>query len=169
MLKSVNLLNNTLLEEKMNPLVHFKFARITTLLLLTSLLFSCASKKKITKMVIKTVEVTLAQKHIVQNQAIVIDVRTPEEYKISHIEGAVNINISADDFAQHAAKLSKDKTYILHCSANVPNGRTEKALTIMDGLGFNEIYSLTGGIVQWDIKKLPLIKPDPTSEIKTHH
>jgi len=43
---------------------------------------------------------------------IVLDVRTPEEYAMGHIEGALNINIAEADFSERVSKLDRDKTYI---------------------------------------------------------
>ena len=79
----------------------------------------------------------------------VLDVRTPEEYTSGHIDGAVNININGDNFSKKVAELDKDKSYIVHCAANVENGRSAKSLKIMADLGFENLMSMEGGIVAW--------------------
>ncbi|MEM6643623.1 MAG: rhodanese-like domain-containing protein [Bacteroidota bacterium] len=81
--------------------------------------------------------------------AMILDVRTPEEFALSHIEGAININIYDQDFAERAATLDRDKTYIVHCAANVPAGRSEKSLEILSELGFQRLVSLEGGFTAW--------------------
>lgn len=77
--------------------------------------------------------------------AVLLDVRTPEEFAAGHIDGAVNINIAAPDFAAQVGKLDKDATYLVHCSKNVENGRSAQALAIMAQLGFTELRNVVGG------------------------
>lgn len=85
---------------------------------------------------------------------IVLDVRTPEEFNSGHIEGAVNINVYDDDFSGQVDQLDKDKTYIVHCAANVENGRSAKSIGIMVDLGFKNIMSMDGGFTQWQSEGL---------------
>jgi rhodanese-related sulfurtransferase len=91
---------------------------------------------------------------------IVLDVRTPEEYVVGHIQEAVNINIAEADFSERVSKLDRDKTYIVHCSANVKNGRTAKSLEIMSSLGFGKLLNLEGGIAAWEQSGYPLVRSD---------
>ncbi len=93
---------------------------------------------------------------------VVLDVRTPEEYTAGHIEGSININIAEDSFSEEAAKLDHDKTYIVHCAANVENGRTAKSMTILENLGFKNLLNLEGGIVAWEKSGQPMIKTGET-------
>ena len=93
-----------------------------------------------------------------QQTAVILDVRTAEEYELSHIDGAVNIDISDTTFSEKVAKLDRNKTYIVHCAANVPNGRTAKSLVIMKDLGFDNLLNLEGGIVAWEQAGKPLVK-----------
>ena len=93
-----------------------------------------------------------------QQTVVILDVRTAEEYDLSHIDGAVNIDISDATFSEKVAKLDRDKTYIVHCAANVPNGRTAKSLVIMESLGFDQLLNLEGGIVAWEQAGQPLVK-----------
>lgn len=73
---------------------------------------------------------------------IVLDVRTPEEYNASHIEGAVNIDYRADGFENEIAKLDKSKKYLVHCRSG---GRSTKSAKIMQRLGFKDIVHMDGG------------------------
>ena len=84
------------------------------------------------------------------NQEImVLEVRTPEEYEAGHIEGAVNISVYAENFNTQVNQLDKNKTYIVHCAANVENGRSAKSINIMTDAGFKDIMSLEGGFTRW--------------------
>lgn len=104
-----------------------------------------------------TIEVGAAQNYLrTHEDAIIIDVRTPAEYELSHITNALNVNVQDDAFAEMAAGLDPDKTYIVHCTKNPAGGRSSRALETLRGLGFKNLYSLEGGYVAWKDAKLPL-------------
>ena len=63
-----------------------------------------------------TIDVNAARDYVEAHEdAIVIDVRTPAEYDMSHITDAVNVNVQDDSFSAMAAALDPQKTYIVHC------------------------------------------------------
>lgn len=104
-----------------------------------------------------SIAVKAAQDFVAKHEdAIVIDVRTPAEYETSHITNAVNVNVQDDSFAQNAAALDPDKTYIVHCTRNPADGRSSRALETLRELGFRNLYSLEGGYVAWKEAELPL-------------
>ena len=110
---------------------------------------------------INNVDVNTARDLVTQNKTvIVLDVRTPEEYAIGHIEGALNINIADVDFSERVSKLDRDKTYIIHCSANVKNGRSAKSLEIMSSFGFDKLLNMEGGIIAWEQSGHPLVRSE---------
>ena len=41
--------------------------------------------------------------------------------------------------------LDRNKTYIVHCSANVENAKKARSLKIMNNLGFNKLFDTSGG------------------------
>jgi rhodanese-related sulfurtransferase len=86
---------------------------------------------------------------------IVLDVRTPEEFKAGHIPGATNINYTASDFGEKVAKLDKDKTYLVHCAAGV---RSARACKKMEGLGFKNLVDLHAGFGGWEEAGKPVEK-----------
>jgi rhodanese-related sulfurtransferase len=75
-----------------------------------------------------------------------VDVRTPEEYADSHLEGAVNIDWLAEDFAAKTASLDKSKPVLVYCAFG---GRSEEALNTMKQAGFTDVHDLIGGIKAW--------------------
>ena len=88
----------------------------------------------------------LIQGNMMNPGFVIIDVRTADEYNAGHLEGAINIDFYASDFASQLDMLDKSKVYLLYCrSAN----RSHQALEIMEGLGFTEAYNMTGGIDAW--------------------
>ena len=91
----------------------------------------------------------------IQSGATVLDVRTPSEFASGHIAGAKNISIDSADFLGAANTLDKKGTYVVHCSANVPKGRTDRAIEQLRSIGFQNLLSMTGGIAAWKDKGFP--------------
>lgn len=92
------------------------------------------------------------------DDAVIMDVRTPAEYDMSHIPDAINLNVQDDAFAEMAADLDRDDTYIVHCTKNPVDGRSARALVTLQELGFKNLYSLEGGYIAWKEAELPLIE-----------
>jgi rhodanese-related sulfurtransferase len=86
---------------------------------------------------------------------VIIDVRTPEEYAAGHIEKAINLDYYSETFADELDQLDKEKTYLIYCRTDHRSG---EALDIMAKLGFREVYNMLGGIVRWEELKLPTVK-----------
>ena len=74
--------------------------------------------------------------------AVVLDVRTADEYARGHIEGAVNIPLDQIDRA--AAELTGRKLYV-HCASGA---RSRKAVAALKAAGFPDAENI-GGIVSW--------------------
>lgn len=77
---------------------------------------------------------------------IMVDVRTPEEIAEGMIEGATHINIFNPDFADKIAEYDKSKTYVMICRSGARSGQ---ACMHMEGMGFENIYNLEGGMMSW--------------------
>ncbi|MDG1572070.1 rhodanese-like domain-containing protein [Robiginitalea sp. M366] len=78
--------------------------------------------------------------------AVLVDVRTPEEFGEGHLDGAQNINWMSPEFANQWQDISKDRTVYVYCKVG---GRSAKAAHFLDSLGYN-VVDLTGG---WDAYK----------------
>lgn len=87
---------------------------------------------------------------------VVLDVRTPAEWKMGVVEGAVLMNYH-DDFKARVAELDRDKTYLLYCHSG---GRSAAALRVMEELGFENVIHMPGGFRDWSAEGLPLVPPD---------
>jgi phage shock protein E len=94
-----------------------------------------------------------AQKLIADKKVVVLDIRTPEEFAVSHIAGATNINFRAADFEKAVATLDKNRTYLLHCASG---NRSKQSLPTFNKLDFKSIYHLDGGIKAWQKAELPV-------------
>lgn len=95
------------------------------------------------------------QKFKATKNAVLIDVRTPEEVQQGKIQGAVNLDYRSENFKEEVSKLDKNKTYFLYCAAGM---RGSKASDIMEGLGFKQVYNLEGGLGAWEDEGLPVEK-----------
>lgn len=84
-----------------------------------------------------------------------IDVRTPEEYREGHIEGAKNINIHDEDFEQQIEQLDKDETVYIYCKSG---SRSSSAVNTMKELEFTDITELRGGITAWKEAGKPVVQ-----------
>lgn len=102
----------------------------------------------------KNISVTEFQSLIGEN-AIVLDVRTTNEFNAGHIENAVNIDFYSADFINEVVKLDKSKTLLIHCASG---GRSAKAMKNLSGKGFNTMYNMLGGFGAWKQNNLPFIK-----------
>ena len=96
-----------------------------------------------------------AQKLIAEKKVVVLDVRTPGEFKTSRIPGATNIDFLASDFQQRLNALDKSKAYLVHCASG---GRSTQSLKAFQTQQFQSVYHLDGGIKAWQKAGLPLEK-----------
>lgn len=78
---------------------------------------------------------------VIDKNAILIDVRTPEEFASGHIEGAVNI--SHDIIGNNIAEVVPDKStpIYMYCRSG---RRVGVAMEILSGLGYTNMYNLGG-------------------------
>lgn len=79
-----------------------------------------------------------------------LDVRTPEEYAVEHLENASNVNWNGNDFVSKVEKLDKSQPVFVYCKVG---GRSSQAADKLAELGFAAIYNLDGGIMKWQGKK----------------
>lgn len=113
--------------------------------------------QQIKKTIIKDVDAEEAYKLINENLGnenfIIIDLRTPREFKSGHINGAINIDYYADDFVKQLKKLNKSKIYLVYCRSG---GRSKSSLEVFQELNFEQIYHLVGGIESWKYEDFPV-------------
>ena len=87
---------------------------------------------------------------------VIVDVRPSRYYERGYIEGAVHISldiINPSVFQNKLNSLDKSKTYLTYC----PDG-CGAAARIMNDLGFNKIYDISGGYNSWVQKGLPIVE-----------
>lgn len=73
---------------------------------------------------------------LIRQGAIIVDVRTPGEYKSGHIKGSLNLPL--DSLGKNLSKLKKDKCVICCCASGMRSG---SARSILKSNGFSEVYN----------------------------
>ena len=111
---------------------------------------SCKNEKQKVMKVISPQEVYDA---VYNDKAAVqlVDVRTQEEYTVSHLKDAQNICVTNSDFEEKVKTLDKNKPVYVYCAVG---GRSATAAKILSDMGFTEVYDLEGGITNWEEKNL---------------
>lgn len=87
--------------------------------------------------------------------AVLVDLRTPNQFKDGHIAGARNLpgdQIAADPKA--ALKLA-EKTLVLYCDSGMTTAAAQRALA---RAGAKNVFSLRGGLEAWKQENLPVVK-----------
>ena len=83
-----------------------------------------------------------------QPEAVILDVRTEEEFESGYIPNAKNIDLRmGPGFIDEISTLEKNKSYYVYCRSGA---RSAQAVQLMRDLGFNETYNLLGGILDWE-------------------
>lgn len=73
---------------------------------------------------------------LMQKGAIILDVRTKNEFQSGHIKGSVNIPVQS--LGSNLSKLKKDRPIITCCASGM---RSASAKSILQSNGFNEVYN----------------------------
>ena len=89
-----------------------------------------------------------------ESGVITLDVRTPGEFMVGHVQGAINIDVEGLQFETEVAKLDKSATYAVYCHSGRRSGI---AVDIMSKDGFKSLFNLTNGIADWQANNLPLV------------
>lgn len=124
-------------------------------LMLSTTLGACQGSGKSENGVVSTISVSDFQGKLTASAkgAQLVDVRTPEEYADGHLKGAVNININSGDFEQQLGKLNKDVPVFVYCRSG---GRSARAASKMESMGFKKVYDMDGGITAWGAAGKPV-------------
>lgn len=72
----------------------------------------------------------------IENGAIILDVRTENEYKTGHIDGSINIPLGT--IRERYIELDTGKTYITTCSHGL---RSVKVETILKEKGYKNVFN----------------------------
>ena len=79
---------------------------------------------------------------VIQTGAVLLDVRTPDEYAAGHVAGAQLIDVQQPDFGMNVASLDPSFVYAIYCRAGA---RAMVAAEQMQIAGFPQLIVLTPG------------------------
>lgn len=78
---------------------------------------------------------------MIESGALVIDVRSAEEFADGHLDGAININWDDTDALIKAIGSDKQRPVVFYCRSG---NRAGKAIAHLKLGGYNNIYNATG-------------------------
>lgn len=88
------------------------------------------------------------KKAISQKNVQLVDVRTPREYNSGHIAKALNIDLfQRGIFKESFENLDKGRPVYVYCRSG---SRSRKAAHWLVEMGFEKVYDLKGGYMNWD-------------------
>ena len=82
------------------------------------------------------------------DNAVILDVRTPEEMEEGYIPGTIHIDFYlGQEFLDELEKLDRTKNYYVYCRSG---NRSAQACALMNNMGIENAYNLEGGIIEWE-------------------
>ena len=96
---------------------------------------------------------------LINNDAVVLDLRSAESFSRGHIAGARNVPM--DELDGHMEKLAKfrNKPVVAVCDAGITSS---KAVNSLRKSGFESVYNLKGGMSAWGQAGLPVVSGKKT-------
>lgn len=81
-----------------------------------------------------------------------LDVRTPEEWALLHLENSTLIPLA--DLAGRLNELPRDRKIVVVCATG---SRSRQALGVLQEVGLTQAVSLKGGLTGWEAAGYPVI------------
>lgn len=102
------------------------------------------------------VSVTEAEKLIRNGEAVLVDVREPDEFKAEHIAYAMSVPLGSLEDGFQTLNIPENKTILFQC---LKGSRGQMACNRIQNLGTckNTIANIEGGIEAWRKQGLPVI------------
>lgn len=104
---------------------------------------------------VNTVSTTQAVQLINKDKAVVIDVCSADEFAQGHLNGAKNVPIEELDSRLAQVAKNKSNPVLVVCASGM---RSRRAVGVAKKLGYEQVYSLAGGMSAWRSANLPVQK-----------
>ena len=119
--------------------------------------FTFFDLERIERISAKEAEILISEK-----PAIVLDVRNPDEFETSHVQGAIRYSPEEID------RLNKAQPVLVYCTVGF---RSNEAAKELRKKGFEEIYELRDGLIGWANSGLPVVDHanEVTAAIHVYH
>jgi len=92
---------------------------------------------------------------LMNQNALVLDVRSPEAFAAGHLTGARNLPLDQLAKASETFKKYKEKPIVVYCDTGAASGPAARKLT---ELGFTKAVNLRGGLTAWRAENLPVAR-----------
>ena len=92
--------------------------------------------------------------------ALVLDVRSAEEFAGGHIVNARNIALESLSDSLDSIKRYREKPVVVCCEMG---SRSAQAVKLLKAQGYTSVFNLNGGLSAWRRDNLPLSKPTAAS------
>lgn len=105
------------------------------------------------------------------SQIVVFDVREPDEYAVSHLATAVQLdpNIDADTFFDEYNSLLPGKIAVFYCSVGWRSSElAQRVDEVLTNEGVAGSYNLAGGLFKWHNEARPLMSPTKAATNSIH-
>ena len=113
------------------------FLRLLTAALLMTIVAGCVATTESVELTPEEGQTLLKE----EAGAVIIDVRSPIEFRGLHLEGAININVMGSDFEAQVAELDRQVVYLVYCRSGARSGN---AVEQMRAMGFERAYNIGG-------------------------
>lgn len=90
-----------------------------------------------------------------QENIILLDVRTPQEYEKAHIAGSILLPL--DTIYEKVTSFIPDKTQKIYAYC-LSGSRSAEAVKTMIDLGYTNIFTMSHGLLAWRAKRYPLVQ-----------
>lgn len=133
-----------------------KFRYLLSVLSISLLMLSCKGQTAPSGLInedINTADFAAALDTV--KNALLLDVRSDNEFVEQHLRGAVQLDFYGDDFEEKLAELDVNQPVLVYCRSGNRSGKTAKKLK---ELGVRRVYNLEGGILAWMHDNRPVQK-----------
>lgn len=91
----------------------------------------------------KDISYKTAMKTLQQENGVLVDVRSKQEYEEGHLPTAINISVYDLNEKIQKQIMNKQMTIVLYCTSGT---RSKQAQIILEKLGYENVYNLKGGL-----------------------
>ncbi|MBO3804210.1 MAG: PEGA domain-containing protein [Candidatus Brockarchaeota archaeon] len=103
----------------------------------------------------QNVSVAIAKQLIESDRSLqIVDVRSPDEYKAGHVEGAINMPLATLKQRMSELDVERSVLILIYCASGMGS---VLGAGILHAAGFN-VYHMDGGIIDWVGAGYPLVK-----------
>lgn len=96
---------------------------------------------------------TLEATRLMNDEALILDVREDNEWAVGHIPNATHIRLGELSNQIAAIDKFKDKPVVVYCRSG---NRSARACVLLKKSGFLNANNLAGGIIAWEQANLPI-------------